>query len=205
MIHSDRSLSDGRHHLERSCFGRLRQDNSFEDFRDKNVSLHGCQALCDWIRVYTQPKHGPRVARRFGLNHDLSNQGHFTSTHTTSFSTISQHQWQGCGDRNSRSTPPFDPRGRDATTGPGNKCGSSALLDGECRERTPCRHPSRMSQSRFRSPTSFVHRRRLNRRNLTSQPVCRSLVRISSIQRRRVKFHRRVLRRFRRLSAAPQR
>jgi hypothetical protein len=60
-----------------SCFGRLRQDNSFEDFRDKDVSLHRRQALCDRFRVYTQPKHGPRVARRFGLNHDLSHQGHF--------------------------------------------------------------------------------------------------------------------------------
>jgi len=67
------------------------------------------------------------------------------------------------------------------------------------REPTPCRHPSRTSQSRFRSPTLFVRLRRLRRRNPTFQPVCRSLVRTSSIQRRRVKFHRRALRKFRRL------
>jgi hypothetical protein len=44
-----------------------------EGFPDENVSLYRRQSFGDEVRVYEQAKHRPRVAGRFGLNHNLSN------------------------------------------------------------------------------------------------------------------------------------
>jgi len=51
---------------------RPRQCNSVKDFADKKVSLHRRQVIGDDFCVNAQTKHRPRIARRFGFNHDLA-------------------------------------------------------------------------------------------------------------------------------------
>jgi hypothetical protein len=52
-----------------------RYGDAIKDFADKNVSLHGGQALAYNGSVYTEPKHRPRIAGCFGFNYDLAHRG----------------------------------------------------------------------------------------------------------------------------------
>jgi hypothetical protein len=53
----------------------LGQRNFVEDFANENVSLDCCQTHRDDVCVYAYKEHGPRIAWRFGLNHDPANHG----------------------------------------------------------------------------------------------------------------------------------
>jgi hypothetical protein len=55
--------------------------NALKDFRDKKLSLRRCQVPSYEVRVNEQTKHSLRIARRFGLNHDLRQHRSSTAFH----------------------------------------------------------------------------------------------------------------------------
>ena len=55
----------------------LENGNPIQDFADKMLGLRYCQIFCDEVRVNAQAPECLRVAKSFGLNHDLGQHRYF--------------------------------------------------------------------------------------------------------------------------------